>query len=114
MTDADLARIGSTLDLALPAFYRRQMLNYPHWLAGKQPAWSNVVENEFTDNPDRVIYFNQYVRGASPTSSSTTSAGRSTTWSSAPRPSRTGISSTWRAARKQCIFSTMRWAKSWR
>jgi hypothetical protein len=63
MTDADLDRIESTLGLTLPTFYRRQMLNYPRWLPEKQPDWSNVIEDEFADNPDRVIYFNQYVRG---------------------------------------------------
>ncbi|HYT89515.1 MAG TPA: SMI1/KNR4 family protein [Gemmataceae bacterium] len=62
MTDADLDRIEAALDLKLPAFYRRYMLSYPRWLPEKQPEWSDVAENEFADNPDRVIYFNQYVR----------------------------------------------------
>jgi hypothetical protein len=66
MTDADLDRIESALDLKLPAFYRRYMLNYPRWLPEKQPDWSNVTEWEFADVPDQVIHFNRYVRGFEP------------------------------------------------
>jgi len=32
MTDADLDRIESALDLKVPAFYRAYMRNYPRWL----------------------------------------------------------------------------------
>jgi SMI1-KNR4 cell-wall len=63
MTDLDLDRIEDSLDLKLPAFYRRCMRDYPHWLQEKQPEWSNVTEWEFADDPDCVINFNQYVRG---------------------------------------------------
>ena len=63
MTDADLDRIETVLDLKLPAFYRNFMVNYPRWLPEMQPAWSNVIQWEFADDPDQVIYFNQYVRG---------------------------------------------------
>jgi hypothetical protein len=66
MTNADLDRIEVALDLKLPGFYRRYMLNYPRWLAEKQPEWSNVTEWEFADDPDQVIRFNQYVRGCQP------------------------------------------------
>jgi SMI1-KNR4 cell-wall len=66
MTDADLDRIETTLALELPGFYRRYMLDYPRWLPEKQPEWSNVTEWEFADDPDRVIQFNQYVRGSEP------------------------------------------------
>jgi hypothetical protein len=63
MTAGDLNRIEAALDLKLPVFYREAMLNYPQWLAEKQPAWSNVTHWDFADDPDRVIHFNQYVRG---------------------------------------------------
>jgi len=43
MTDADLDRIESALDLKLPAFYRRCMLNYPQWLVEKQPGRRVIV-----------------------------------------------------------------------
>jgi hypothetical protein len=66
MTDADLDRIEAAVDLKLPAFYRSCMLDYPRWLPEKQPEWSNVTQWEFADDPDRVIYFNQYVRGCEP------------------------------------------------
>ncbi len=66
MTDGDLDRIESALGLQLPAFYRRYMRAYPRWLLDEQPKWANVTEWELTDSPDRVIYFNQYVRQANP------------------------------------------------
>src|SRR5688572_6124167 len=66
MTDADLDHIESALGLKLPEFYRRYMLNYPKWLAQKQPRWADVTQWEFADNPERVIHFNQYVRAAEP------------------------------------------------
>ncbi len=66
MTDADLDRIESALGLALPAFYRRFMLDYPRWLAQKQPRWSDVEKWELADDPERVIGFNRYVRGFRP------------------------------------------------
>jgi hypothetical protein len=66
MTDADLDCIEAALDLGLPMFYRTYMLDYPRWLPKKQPEWSNVTQWEFADDPDRVIYFNQYVRGGAP------------------------------------------------
>jgi hypothetical protein len=66
MTDADLDRIESALGLKVPAFYRRFMLDYPRWLPGKQPAWSDVARWELADDPDRVIRFNRYVRGFRP------------------------------------------------
>ena len=66
MTEADLNRIASTLALALPAFYRRYMLNYPCSLAEEQPEWSDVRQWELADDPDRVIHFNRYVRDCEP------------------------------------------------
>jgi hypothetical protein len=66
MSDADLDRIEFALEVKLPVFYRRQMLNYPQWLTEKQPDWSNVAEDEFADDPDRVIHFNNYVRSGEP------------------------------------------------
>jgi hypothetical protein len=66
MNDADLNRIESALDLKLPVFYRRYMLDYPRWLPEKQPEWSDVTRWEFADDPDRVIHFNQHVRGFEP------------------------------------------------
>jgi hypothetical protein len=66
MTDADLDRIESALDLKLPAFYREYMLNYPRWLPERQPEWSDVTQWEFADEPDRVIHFNHLVRGSEP------------------------------------------------
>ena len=66
MTKADLDRIESTLDLKLPAFYPRFMLDYPKWLPEKQPEWANVTEWEFANDADRVIHFNQYVRSCEP------------------------------------------------
>jgi SMI1 / KNR4 family (SUKH-1) len=66
MTDADLDRIESALDLLLPAFYRRYMLHYPRWLPEKQPEWSDVARWEFADDADQVIHFNRYVRAAEP------------------------------------------------
>ena len=66
MTDADLDRIESALDLKLPTFYRRFMLNYPQCLPEKQPEWSDVEKWEFTNDADRVIHFNRYVRGFGP------------------------------------------------
>jgi hypothetical protein len=66
MTNADLDRIESALNLKLPAFYRCYMLNYLRWLVEKQPKWSDVTRWEFADDPDRVIHFNQYVREAAP------------------------------------------------
>lgn len=66
MTDADLDRIESALDLKLPAFYRRFVLNYPQHLADEQPEWSDIEKWELANDPDRVIHFNQYVRDARP------------------------------------------------
>ncbi len=66
MTDADLDRIESALALKLPAFYRRFILGYPAWLPAKQPDWSDVAKCELADDPERVIHFNQYVRGFGP------------------------------------------------
>jgi hypothetical protein len=66
MTDTDLDRIEAALDLRLPLFYRKYMLDYPRWLPKRQPEWSDVTQWEFADDPDRVIYFNQYVRGGEP------------------------------------------------
>jgi len=66
MTDADLNRIESALGLKLPAFYRRFMLDYPQWLVEKQPDWSDVERGELANDPERVIHFNQYVRGFEP------------------------------------------------
>lgn len=66
MTSTDLARIESTLVIKLPEFYRVCMLDYPRWLLAKQPSWSDVTKWEFADDADRVIKFNQYVRGCSP------------------------------------------------
>jgi hypothetical protein len=66
MTEADLDRIESALDVALPAFYRRYMLAYPRSLADEQPEWSDVRQWEFADDPDRVIHFNRYVRDCEP------------------------------------------------
>ncbi len=66
MTDAELDRIESALDLDLPEFYRRFMLSYPQWLAKKQPEWSDVEKWEFANDPDRVIDFNRYVRICGP------------------------------------------------
>jgi len=66
MTDAELDRIESALDLKLPAFYREAMLNYPRWLVQKQPPWSDVTYWDFADDPERVIHFNRYVRGFGP------------------------------------------------
>src|SRR5262249_21743865 len=64
MTDADLDHIESALDLKLPVFYRRFMLNYPRWLAEKQPDWADVENGELANDPERVIHFNRYVREA--------------------------------------------------
>jgi hypothetical protein len=66
MTKADLDRIETTLDLKLPASYRETILHYPQWLVEKQPSWSNVTYWDYADDPDRVIHFNQYVRGFEP------------------------------------------------
>lgn len=66
MSDADMDRIESALALKLPASYRRFMLDYPRWLPAKQPDWSDVEKWELADDPDRVIRFNQYVRGFGP------------------------------------------------
>lgn len=63
MTEADLDRIESTLSLRLPAAYRRFMLAYPAWLPAQQPDWSDVEQWELANDPERVIHFNQYVRG---------------------------------------------------
>jgi hypothetical protein len=62
MTAADLDRIEVVLDLKLPAFYRDAMLNYPRWLAEKQPPWSDVTRWDFADDAGRVIHFNRHVR----------------------------------------------------
>jgi hypothetical protein len=62
MTDADLDRIEAELAVKLPAFYRAYMRDYPRWLADQQPAWSDVTEWEFADDPNRVIHFNRVVR----------------------------------------------------
>lgn len=66
MTDGDLDRIELALALKLPAFYRRFMLAYPAWLPAKQPEWSDVERWELTNDAERVIRFNQTVRGAKP------------------------------------------------
>ncbi len=66
MTNAELDRIESALDLKLPAFYRQYMLDYPLWLVDKQPEWSDVVMGEFANDADRIIEFNQEVREAGP------------------------------------------------
>src|SRR5262245_50982970 len=66
MTEADLDRIESALNLKLPPFYRSYMLDYPQWLPEKQPEWSDVASWEFANDPDRVIHFNRYVREAAP------------------------------------------------
>jgi len=66
MTNTELDRIESALDVKLPAFYRQYMLNYPLWLTEKQPEWSDVAMGEFANDADRIIEFNRYVRGAGP------------------------------------------------
>ncbi len=66
MTCAELDRIESALDLKLPDFYRRFMLDYPKWLPEKQPDWSDVERWELANDPERVIRFNQSVRAAEP------------------------------------------------
>lgn len=63
MTDAELDRIESALALSLPESYRQFMLDYPHWLPDRQPEWSDVEQWELANDPDRVIRFNEYVRG---------------------------------------------------
>ncbi len=66
MTDTDLDRIELALALTLPTSYRRFMLHYPRWLLAKQPAWSDVERWELANDPERVIRFNESVRGCEP------------------------------------------------
>jgi hypothetical protein len=66
MTSSDFDRIEAALDLKLPPFYRTYMLNYPRWLAERQPEWSDVEHWEFANDPERLIHFNEYVRGLEP------------------------------------------------
>lgn len=67
MTDGDLDSIERSLGFPLPDFYRRFMAAYPRWLLDRQPAWLNpVTEWDFTDNPERVIEFNRFVRAQEP------------------------------------------------
>lgn len=66
MTADDLDRIAAALDLELPGFYRKMMLQYPRWLVERQPSWSDVARGDFADDPGRVIHFNRLVRDGGP------------------------------------------------
>src|SRR5262245_31553091 len=63
MTKTDLDLIEHALGFALPAFYKRFMLDYPpELLSAKPDDWSPITDWEFADNPRRIIEMNQYVR----------------------------------------------------